>query len=200
MVFPPIIIIVEKCGQPFSVPHLTESQFEADVRQISPALEPSIFRNTWTRASYRGADLRDRIWIWPDHRRSLAAPRLSKGLGPPACAMEDAKNMNRVAKQTVRHDERCPRDYQFACSRDPARPPHLRTVGKQCLDIVQNMQHDALRRCGIVLFNIGTERDEVSNSLWRPDWRHERFGTGFSSALPQEATQSLTELCGIPSP
>jgi hypothetical protein len=51
----------------------------------------------------------------------------------------------------------------------------------------------------IVLLDICTQRDEVGNGFRRPDWCRERLGTGFSSALPQEATQSLTKSCGIPS-
>src|SRR6266496_3880265 len=42
----------------------------------------------------------------------------SKGLGPSTCAVEDAKNLDRVAKQPVWHDERRSRDHEFACSRN----------------------------------------------------------------------------------
>ncbi len=57
-----------------------------------------------------------------------------------------------------------------------------------------------LRGCQIVLLDMGPQRDEVGNRLRRPDWCHERLGTGFSFALPHEATQSLTRCCGTPSP
>src|ERR671936_2257407 len=62
------------------------------------------------------------------------------------------------------------------------------------------MERNTLRCCGIVLLDVGPQRREVSNRLRRPDRRHDFLGAGFSFALPQEATQSLTWSCGIPSP
>src|SRR5215831_6435612 len=62
------------------------------------------------------------------------------------------------------------------------------------------MERNTLCRRGIVLCDVSPQRREVGNRLWRPDWVHELLGAGFSSALPQEATQSLTWSCGIPSP
>src|SRR6266566_2035248 len=62
------------------------------------------------------------------------------------------------------------------------------------------MERDSLRGCRIVLLEIGPQRREVGNRFRRPNWSHELLGAGFSFAVPQEATQSLTESCGIPSP
>src|SRR5579862_2610803 len=62
------------------------------------------------------------------------------------------------------------------------------------------MERNTLCRCRIVLRDVSPQCHEVGYRLWRPDWVHELLGTGFSVLLPQEATQSLTWSCGIPSP
>src|ERR1700746_3492221 len=62
------------------------------------------------------------------------------------------------------------------------------------------MERNTLRRCGIVLCDVSPQCREVGYRLRRPDWIHHLLGAGFSFALPQEATQSLTWSCGIPSP
>src|SRR5262249_45554838 len=48
--------------------------------------------------------------------------------------------------------------------------------------------------------DVSPQRREIGNRLRRPDRVHELLGAGFSFALPQEATQSLTWSCGIPLP
>jgi len=93
-----------------------------------------------------------------------------------------------------------PRDHEFARSRHSTRPPHFGAVGKQRLNIVDNMESNALRGLRVVLFDVGPQRGKVGNRLRRPDRCHRRFGAGFSLALPQEDTQSLTSSCGKPSP
>ncbi len=115
----------------------------------------------------------------------------SKGLGPSTCAVEDAQDLDRVAKQPVWHDERRSRDHEFACSRNSR---------QQAFNIVEDVERNTLRGCRIVLLDIGPQCDEVGNGFRRPDWCRERLGTGFSFALPHEATQSLTRFCGTPSP
>jgi hypothetical protein len=82
--------------------------------------------------------------------------------------MVDAQELDRVADQTVRYDERRPRDHEFACSRNSTRPPHFGAIGKQRFHIMDDMQRDTLRRYRIVLLDIGTQRDQVGNGLRRP--------------------------------
>ena len=113
--------------------------------------------------------------------------------------MEDAQDLDRVANQAVRHDEWRPRDHEFACSRNSTGSAHFGTIGQQGFKVVEDVERNTLRRCRIVLLGIGQQRDEVGNRLRRPDWRHERLGTGFSFALPQEAT-ILDYLLRNPSP
>src|SRR6266478_7787481 len=62
------------------------------------------------------------------------------------------------------------------------------------------MERNPLRCCEIVLLDEAPQRREVGNRLRRPDRGHDLLGAGFSFVLPQEATQSLTWSCGIPSP
>ena len=124
----------------------------------------------------------------------------SKGLGPSTCAVENAQDLDRVANQPVWHDERRPRDHEFACSRNSTGSAHLGSIGQQAFNIAEDVERNTLRGCRIVLLDIGPQRDQVGNGLRRPDWYHERLGTGFSFALPHEATQSLTRCCGTPSP
>src|SRR6266480_3738070 len=45
---------------------------------------------------------------------------------------------------------------------------------------------NALCGCWIILFDVGTERDEVIDCLGRPDRGHERLGIGRSLPLPQD--------------
>src|SRR6266536_3308878 len=124
----------------------------------------------------------------------------SKGLGPSTCAVENAQDLDRVANQAVWHDERRPRDHEFACSGNSTGSPHFGTIGQQGFNVVEDVESNTLRGCRIVLLDMGSQRDEVGNRLRRPNWHHERLGIGFSFALPQEVTQSLTRRCGTPSP
>jgi hypothetical protein len=73
---------------------------------------------------------------------------------------------------------------------DPAAP--FGAIGKQRLNIADDMERNTLRGCRIVLRDISPQRRQVGNRLWRSDRVHELLGAGFSFALPQEATQSLT--------
>src|SRR5438105_14172289 len=65
---------------------------------------------------------------------------------------------------------------------------------------MDDVKRDALCRCGIVLFDVGAECDEIADCLRRPGRGHERLGIGCSRSLPQDAIQSLTCWCGTPSP
>src|SRR5262249_17933417 len=123
-----------------------------------------------------------------------------KGLRPSTCAVEATQDLDRVANQSVRNDERRPRDDKFARSRNSTGSPHFGTVGQQGFNAVEDMERNTLGGCRIILLDMSPQRREVGNRLRRPDWRHERLGTGFSFALPQDATQSLTTCCGTPSP
>ncbi len=76
--------------------------------------------------------------------------------------------------------------------RNATGPPHFGAIGKQCLDIADDMERNALRRCRIVLGDVGPQRRKVGNCLRRPNRVHELLGIGLSSAPPQDATQSLT--------
>ena len=58
--------------------------------------------------------------------------------------MEDAQDLDRIADQAVRHDERRPRDHELACSRNSAGSPDFRVVGKQRFNILDDMKRKAL--------------------------------------------------------
>ncbi len=65
--------------------------------------------------------------LGPTHQTMGA--RASKALRPAARTVENAQDLDRVALQPVRHDERRPRNHELARSRNPTRPPHLGALG-----------------------------------------------------------------------
>src|SRR2546422_11624408 len=102
----------------------------------------------------------------------------SKDLGPSSCTVKNAQDLDRLANQAVWHDERRPRDHEFACSRNWTGSPHFGTIGQQGFHVVEDVERNILRGCRIVLLDMGPQRDEVDNRLRRPAWCHERLGTG----------------------
>ena len=91
--------------------------------------------------------------------------RISKGIRPPARTVEDAQDLDRVADHAVRDDVGCPRDHEFACPGNSTRPPHIGALGKQHLNIADNMKRNTLRCRRIVLLDVGPQRCEVGNCL-----------------------------------
>ena len=75
--------------------------------------------------------------------------------------MEDAQDLNGRADQAVRYDERRFRDHEFTCARNSTGSSHFGAVGKQCLNVLNDVKRNPLRGRRIVLFNIGTERGEI---------------------------------------
>ena len=102
-------------------------------------------------------------------RRDELSGVFSKVLGPSTSAVEHAQDLDRVANQAVRHDEWRPRDHELARSRNAAGSPHFGAVRKQCFNTLDDVKRDALRGCGIVLLDVGTQRGEVVDGLGRPD-------------------------------
>ena len=65
-----------------------------------------------------------------------------------------------------------------------------------------NMPNDPLCGSGIVLRNVGAQRNQVLDRFWRPDDLHfaDRLGAGRSRLPLQELTHALTCSCGMLSP
>jgi hypothetical protein len=116
----------------------------------------------------------------------------SKTVRPSASTVIDAQDLERVVNQTVRNEERRPRNHEFACSRDPTGSTYFRVIGEQCFYILDDSKYHALRGCRIVLLDVGAQRREIVDRLRRSNRGHERLGIGRSLLLPQDVTQSLT--------
>jgi hypothetical protein len=84
--------------------------------------------------------------------------------------------------------------FGIASSRVPGTLPGRPISGLLASNVPNDVERNALRRGRIVLCDVGPKRRKIGNRLRRPDWLHELFGVGFSSAVLQEATQSFTDL------
>ena len=64
------------------------------------------------------------------------------------------------------------------------------------------MECDPPRGRRIVLFDVDAQRGKIGDRLRSPDCAHGPFalGGGFSSSVPHELTQAVTDSCGTPSP
>jgi hypothetical protein len=83
------------------------------------------------------------------------------------------------------------------------RRPQTRKCGVYGFDAVPQAASRRITRTGeILLSDVGSQRNQVLQNLWRPDDVHvvDRFGTGRSRLRFQELIQLLTSLCETPSP
>jgi hypothetical protein len=94
---------------------------------------------------------------------------ISKRLGPSACTVEDPKDLDCVADQTVWHDVWRPRNHQLARPWNPTRAPHFGAARNQRLNIAYDVERNTLRSRRIVMRNVSPQRRDVGNRFWRPD-------------------------------
>src|SRR6266446_3056137 len=102
----------------------------------------------------------------------------------------------------IGHDVGCPRDDKFARARHTSGAADPRIVGEQLLDALYDVLHGPAGGSRIVFRNIGTQRNQVFDSLRRPSDLHfaDRLGAGRSRLPLQELTHALTCSCGMLSP
>ena len=71
--------------------------------------------------------------------------------------MIHAQDLDCVTLKPVRHDEWRSWDHEFACAWHAAWPAHLRVLGQEYFNVVDDVKCDALGRGRVILFNIGAK-------------------------------------------
>jgi len=123
-----------------------------------------------------------------------------KAIGPAAGTVVNAGDFDAGAADAIRNNVGGLRNHELTRAGNAARRAELGMLREEAFDTVENVQSDPLCSGGIVLGDMGAQCNEVSDRFGGPDERHTLFGTGRSLRVSQEATQSVTRECAMPSP